>query len=210
MILAGFGVVDDTMTMGDFVLVNAYLLQMFMPRPSWGRLSRDQTLPDGYGDHVSDFSRKYRDQERPNANELKVDAGHITFDGVTFDYDPRRPVLKGKFSSPVGETVAIVGASGSGKSTISRLLFRFTTSPAARSPLMARISETLPKKASGALSEWFPWTPSCSTTQFTIISRMEGPRLLLPRLKCGEPCTYPRLYHGLTRRLPINCWRTGT
>ncbi|MBB55328.1 MAG: metal ABC transporter permease [Magnetovibrio sp.] len=127
MILAGFGVVDDTMTMGDFVLINAYLLQMFMPLTFLGFVYRE--IKRALTDMETMFQILAENTEiknAPNANELKIDAGHITFNGVTFDYDSRRPVLKGvSFQVPSGKTVAIVGASGSGKSTISRLLFRF-------------------------------------------------------------------------------------
>ncbi len=127
MILAGFGVVDDTMTMGDFVLINAYLLQMFMPLTFLGFVYRE--IKRSLTDMETMFQILAENTEiknAPNANELKIDAGHITFNGVTFDYDSRRPVLKGvSFQVPSGKTVAIVGASGSGKSTISRLLFRF-------------------------------------------------------------------------------------
>ena len=127
MIMAGHGVVDGNMTMGDFVLVNAYLLQMFMPLNFLGFVYREikRSLTDM--ETMFQLLAENAEVEDPsNANELNIDGGHVVFNGVTFDYDPRRPVLEDvSFHVPSGGTVAIVGASGSGKSTISRLLFRF-------------------------------------------------------------------------------------
>ena len=127
MIMAGHGVVDGNMTMGDFVLVNAYLLQMFMPLNFLGFVYRE--IKRSLTDMETMFQLLAENPEvedSPNANELNIDGGHVVFNGVTFDYDPRRPVLADvSFHVPSGGTVAIVGASGSGKSTISRLLFRF-------------------------------------------------------------------------------------
>ena len=127
MIMAGHGVVDGNMTMGDFVLVNAYLLQMFMPLNFLGFVYRE--IKRSLTDMETMFqllAENAEVEDSPNANELNIDGGHVVFNGVTFDYDPRRPVLEGvSFHVPSGGTVAIVGASGSGKSTISRLLFRF-------------------------------------------------------------------------------------
>ena len=127
MIMAGHGVVDGNMTMGDFVLVNAYLLQMFMPLNFLGFVYREikRSLTD-METMFQILAENAEVEDPPNANELNIDGGHVVFSGVTFDYDPRRPVLEDvSFHVPSGGTVAIVGASGSGKSTISRLLFRF-------------------------------------------------------------------------------------
>ncbi len=127
MFMAGRGIVDGTMTLGDFVLVNTYLMQLYQPLNFFGFVYREikQSLADmeqmfdllGVSAEVSDA---------PDAPDLEVDGGTVEFDDVHFGYDPRRPILKGvSFKVPPGKTVAIVGPTGAGKSTISRLLFRF-------------------------------------------------------------------------------------
>jgi len=127
MILAGRGVARGTMTIGDFVLVNSYLVQLYMPLNVLGMVYRNikQSLTDlesmfrllGVRAEIAD---------RPGAHELRVTRGEIVFDRVSFRYDPRRPILHDvSFRVPPGGTLAIVGPSGAGKSTIARLLFRF-------------------------------------------------------------------------------------
>jgi ATP-binding cassette subfamily B protein len=127
MVMAGYGVKAGTMTVGDFVLVNSYLIQLFMPLNFLGFVYREirRSLTDmetmfgllGEPAEVAD---------RAGAPVLRVGGGEIAFDDVSFRYDPRRPVLDGvSFTVSAGKTVAIVGPSGAGKSTISRLLFRF-------------------------------------------------------------------------------------
>ncbi|MEQ8194373.1 MAG: ABC transporter ATP-binding protein/permease, partial [Rhodospirillales bacterium] len=127
MIMAGYGVRNGAMTVGDFVLVNAYLIQLYIPLSFLGMVYREikQSLIDIESMfRLLDEKREVTD--KPDAKALEVRGGEVAFDNVSFSYDPRRPVLKNvSFQVPPGKKVAIVGPSGSGKSTISRILFRF-------------------------------------------------------------------------------------
>jgi ATP-binding cassette subfamily B protein len=126
-VMAINGVMNGTLTLGDFVLLNTFLMQVYRPLNFIGFVYRE--LRQGLTDIEEMFKLLDQDPEiedRPGAKPLKITGPVIRFDNVTFHYDPDRPILKGvSFEVPAGKTVAIVGPTGAGKSTISRLLYRF-------------------------------------------------------------------------------------
>jgi ABC-type transport system involved in Fe-S cluster assembly fused permease/ATPase subunit len=127
MLLAAQGVAAKAMTVGDFVLVNAYLIQLYTPLSFLGVVYRNlkQSLTD-LEQMTELMAVKPEIEDRPGAPALLVGAGSLVFRHVDFRYDFRRPILSDvDFRVPPGTTVALVGASGAGKSTIARLLFRF-------------------------------------------------------------------------------------
>lgn len=127
MVMAGFGVQNGSMTVGDFVLVNSYLIQLYMPLNFLGFVYREikQSLTDmEQMFHLLEQGAEIDDAD--DAVALPAGGGDVVFENVSFAYDIRRPILKDvDFHVPAGKTCAIVGASGAGKSTLSRLLFRF-------------------------------------------------------------------------------------
>ena len=127
MFFATEGVVDGSMTIGDLVLVNAFLLQLFIPLNFLGMVYLQ--IKYSLADMDLIFKLKEREPEivdRPGASELQLNGGEIRFESVNFSYQPDREILRGvDFTVRPGEKVAVVGHSGAGKSTLSRLLFRF-------------------------------------------------------------------------------------
>ncbi|KQT52903.1 MULTISPECIES: ABCB family ABC transporter ATP-binding protein/permease [unclassified Aureimonas] len=127
MIMSAREVQAGTQTLGDFVFINAMLMQLSIPLNFIGFIYRE--IRQGLTDieemfHLLEVEEEVRD--RPDAVSLRVTDGAIRFEDVRFHYDPQREILKGiSFEVPAGKSVAIVGPSGAGKSTISRLLFRF-------------------------------------------------------------------------------------
>ncbi|WP_374305377.1 ABC transporter ATP-binding protein/permease [Methylocella sp.] len=121
------GVARGENSVGDFVLVNAMMIQLYQPLSYLGMVYREirQSLID-IETMFEIMAQTPEVKDRPDAKPIVVGAGDVRFENVSFSYDPRRPILQGlSFEVPAGRTVAIVGASGAGKSTIARLLFRF-------------------------------------------------------------------------------------
>lgn len=127
MLLAADGVAKGTMTLGDLVLVNVFMIQLYMPLHFLGFVYREIRHALADMEKMFGLMREHREvADTPDAPALVVDRAEVRFEGVSFGYAADRQILFDvDFTIPAGKTVAVVGSSGAGKSTLSRLLFRF-------------------------------------------------------------------------------------
>ncbi|HSR78695.1 MAG TPA: ABC transporter ATP-binding protein/permease, partial [Xanthobacteraceae bacterium] len=127
MVMCAMGIQEGRNTVGDFVMINAMMIQLYQPLNFMGMVYRE--IKQAVIDIEKMFlilGREPEIEDEPGSRPLAVSAGAVTFENVSFAYEPARPILNNvSFEVPAGATVAIVGPSGAGKSTISRLLFRF-------------------------------------------------------------------------------------
>jgi len=127
MVMAAMGVERGDFTVGDFVMVNAFMIQITMPLNFLGTVYREirQSLVD-MGEMFDLLEQPAEINDKPNARDLAIHGGNVRLENVSFGYNSDRPILQNvSIDVRAGQTVAIVGSSGSGKSTIGRLLFRF-------------------------------------------------------------------------------------
>ncbi|MET0470033.1 MAG: ABC transporter ATP-binding protein/permease, partial [Xanthobacteraceae bacterium] len=127
MVMCAYGIKQGTNTVGDFVMINAMMIQLYQPLNFMGMVYREikQAVID-IEKMFAILAREPEIKDKPGAKPLAIKRGAIRFENVSFSYDPEREILRGiSFEVPAGHRVAVVGPSGAGKSTISRLLFRF-------------------------------------------------------------------------------------
>ena len=181
--MAAQGIAEGRYTLGDFVLVNTYLLQLYSPLSFFGFIYRE--IKQAIIDMERMFELLDQDREiadRPGARDLAVSGAEVEFRDVRFGYDERRPILKGvSFRIPAGKTVAVVGPSGAGKSTIARLLFRFYDADAGAILIDGQDLREVTSRACAPPSAWCRRTRCCSTTPSATTSATAAPAPATPR-----------------------------
>jgi ATP-binding cassette, subfamily B, heavy metal transporter len=173
MVMAAIGVAERALTVGDFVMVNAYMIQITMPLNFLGTVYREirQALID-MGEMFDLLEQPREVSDKPGAAALKVTGGGSS-STTSFGYETARPILKGvSLTVEPGQTVAIVGPSGSGKSTIGRLLFRFYDVSGGALRIDGQDVRDVTQDSLHAPSAWCRRTRCCSTTRSATTSPM--------------------------------------
>ena len=170
------GIKSGAHTVGDFVLINAIIIQLYQPLNFMGVVYHE--IRQAAIDIEMMFAilgQHPEVEDRPGAKPLAVTSGRLSFEHVSFHYDPRRAILKDvSFDVPAGKTVAIVGPSGAGKSTLSRLIFRFYEPSAGQITIDGQDISMVTQIRCERRSAWFHKTRCFLTTRLPIISAMAG------------------------------------
>jgi ATP-binding cassette subfamily B protein len=199
------GVVDGRMTLGDLVMINAFMIQLYIPLNFLGVIYRE--IKQALTDLHKMFALLEREREvadAPGAVALAVSEGHVRFDRVSFAYDPARPILhEVSFEIPAGRTVAVVGPSGAGKSTLARLLYRFYDVSGGSITIDGQDLRQVTQSAS------CPRTPCSSTTRWPTTSPTAAPE---PRSRRSRARHAPRtstISSRARRRATPRAWASG-
>ena len=204
---AAAGVVAGTMTLGDFVLVNAFLIQLSIPLNYLGMVYREvkQALINIERMFVL-LGETCEVQDAADAKPLAAHGGEVRFEHVDFHYDAARPILTGvDFRIAAGHTVAVVGTTGAGKSTWRASCSASTTSAADASRSTARTSARLPRSRCAPRSASFRRIPCCSTTRSTTTSRTGGPARAVTKVVAAAKAAH---IHAFIESLPQG-YKTG-
>ncbi len=192
-VMSALGVMSGDLTVGDFVLLNTFMMQIYRPLNQIGFVYRE--IRQGLADIEAMFillDQNPEIEDKPDANQLEISGPVLSFEDVYFHYDPDRPILKGvSFEVPAGKTIAVVGPSGAGKSTISRLIYRFYDVISGRVAIDGQdVRDVVP------LLAWCLRIPCCLTTQLPTTFAMAAPTP--PTRRCGRRRGWRRSAISLT------------
>jgi ABC-type transport system involved in Fe-S cluster assembly, permease and ATPase components len=211
MVMCAYGIKAGTNTIGDFVMINAMMIQLYQPLNFMGMVYREikQAVID-IERMFAILGREPEIKDEPNAKPLVIKRGAIRFENVSFAYEPDRQILKGlSFEVPAGCKVAVVGPSGAGKSTISRLLFRFYEVSGGRISIDGQDIRDVTQNSLRRRSAWCRRTPCCSTTPSATTSATAAGKRAIPRSRRRRGSPRSTISSGFRPRATTPRWASA-